>query len=277
MSDIAANLAAVQSRVDEAASRVGREVNLLVVSKTWPTDVVRQVVDAGQSLLGENRLQEGEEKIPQLPEDLEWHFIGGLQRNKVRRVLSLFQVVHSLSSLKLVRFTSRVAGELEVSPKVFLEVNIGEEESKHGFSPDDLRDNLDEVKALMALDNPDALPDFVAERKMNHVRAYNLSKEAVIVLTMAETEALIARDLRMNSVSPAAVSTGILDDFVTAFGERVAKNIARVGRPGLPEEVADIIIFLASPESHWIKGTDIVIDGGMGALAQTDMMGLPKD
>ena len=152
MSDIAANLAAVRSRVEKAAACSGRKVDLLVVSKTWPSEVVRKAVDAGQILFGENRLQEGEEKIPELPGDLEWHFIGGLQRNKVRRVLSLFQVVHSVSSVKLARFISRVAGELGVSPKVFLEVNIGEEESKHGFSSDDLRESLAEVLSMENLE-----------------------------------------------------------------------------------------------------------------------------
>ena len=137
------------------------------------------------------------------------------------------------------------------------------------------RDNLDEVKALMELDAPDALPEFVSERKIDHVRAYNLSKEAVIVLTIAETEALVARGLRMNSVSPAAVSTGILDDFVSAFGERVARNIARAGRAGTPGEVADVIAFLAGPGSFWLKGIDIAIDGGMGAMTQSDMLELP--
>jgi len=136
------------------------------------------------------------------------------------------------------------------------------------------RDNIDEVKALMALESPDSLSAFIAERAIDHVRAYNLSKEAVIVLTMAETEELIARELRMNSVSPAAVSTGILDDFTAAFGEKVAKNIARAGRPGLPDEVADVIVFLASPESRWLKGIDVTVDGGMGAMAVSDMMGL---
>jgi len=136
------------------------------------------------------------------------------------------------------------------------------------------RDNIDEVKALMALESPDGLADFIAARGIDHVRAYNLSKEAVIVLTIAETEALFARGLRMNTVSPAAVSTGILDDFVTAFGERVAKNIARAGRPGQPDEVADVILFLASPESRWLKGIDIPVDGGMGAMAVSDILGL---
>lgn len=135
------------------------------------------------------------------------------------------------------------------------------------------RDNLEEVKELMALSASDAA-SFIEAKGMDPTRAYNLSKEAVIVLTMARTEAMIARGFRMNSVSPAAVSTGILDDFAAAFGEKVAKNIARAGRPGLPEEVADVILYLASPESSWIKGQDIVIDGGMGAMGMTDAMGL---
>ena len=136
------------------------------------------------------------------------------------------------------------------------------------------RDNLDEIRALMALASNDEVARFVAERDIDHMRAYNLSKEAVIVLTLAMTEPLIGRGLRINAVSPAAVSTGILDDFTAAFGERVAKNIARAGRPGNPDEIADVICFLASPESRWIKGQDITVDGGMGAMAVTDMLGV---
>ena len=97
MSHIAENLEVVKGRVAEAAARSGRKVDLLVVSKTWPVEVVSEAVDAGQVLFGENRLQEGEEKIPNLPVDLEWHFIGGLQRNKIRKVLPLFPVILSLA------------------------------------------------------------------------------------------------------------------------------------------------------------------------------------
>jgi len=136
------------------------------------------------------------------------------------------------------------------------------------------RDNIEEVGALMAIRSPDDLASFVAAREIDHVRAYNLSKEAVIVLTMSGTEEMIGRDLRMNSVSPAAVSTGILDDFVSAFGERSARNIARAGRPGTPDEIADVIAFLASPDSRWLKGVDIAVDGGMGAMNISDMLGL---
>lgn len=138
------------------------------------------------------------------------------------------------------------------------------------------RDNLDEVKALMRGDVSD-VAEFVAAHEIDHVRAYNLSKEAVIAMTLARTEDMVARGMRMNSVSPAAVSTGILDDFTAAFGDKVARNIARAGRPGSPEEVADVILYLASPQSAWIKGQDIVIDGGMSAMAMTDAMGLKVD
>jgi len=135
------------------------------------------------------------------------------------------------------------------------------------------RENLHQIKALMALSNSD-VTSFIADQQMDATSAYKLSKEAVIVMTMARAKEMTSRDLRMNSVSPAAVSTGILDDFITAFGEKVAKNIARAGRAGLPEEAADAIIFLASPESAWIKGQDIVIDGGMSAMATSDALGL---
>ena len=135
------------------------------------------------------------------------------------------------------------------------------------------RDNLTQVKALMTLDTAD-LPDFIADQKIDPTRAYNLSKEAVIVMTMAETENMIGRNLRMNSVSPAAVSTGILPDFAKAFGDRMTRNVARAGRPGLPEEIARVIVFLASGDSNWIKGQDIVIDGGMGSVIATEMLQL---
>ena len=137
------------------------------------------------------------------------------------------------------------------------------------------RDNIAEVKALMACDPAD-LAGFVAAHNIDHVRAYNLSKEAVIALTMAETQQMVARGFRMNSVSPAAVSTGILDDFTKAFGDKVARNIARAGRPGTAEEIADVILYLASPQSAWIKGQDIVIDGGMSAMAIADALELPS-
>lgn len=155
MSQIAANLASVRERVEEAALRSGRDrdsVELLVVSKTWPAEIVGEVVDAGQRVLGENKVQEAEAKIPLLSSSLSWHLIGSLQRNKVRKALPLFDVLHGITSLKLAEAVNRVSQELGLHPKGYLQVNIGEEESKSGFTLDEIRSSLKELLLLERLD-----------------------------------------------------------------------------------------------------------------------------
>lgn len=153
MADIAANLRAVYERMAQAASRVGRapsEIELLVVSKTWPSTVIQEVLDAGHGLLGENKLQDAAAKIPQLPESTRWHFIGHLQRNKARKALELFEVIHSVDSLRLAQQLARLAGELDAKARVYLQVNAAGERSKSGFALEELRASL---PALMALDH----------------------------------------------------------------------------------------------------------------------------
>lgn len=136
------------------------------------------------------------------------------------------------------------------------------------------QESLNEVRGVLAMNTAAEIEDFVTSSGMDATRAYNLSKEAMIVWTMASTANLRAKDLRMNSVSPAAVDTAILDDFKTAFGPMVEKNLARVGRPGEPEEIAEVAIFFASPQSRWLHGVDIAVDGGMGAMIQSEMLEL---
>jgi len=136
------------------------------------------------------------------------------------------------------------------------------------------RDNLDQVKALLEHTDMEQTQAFINQHKIDHVRAYNLSKEAMIVYTMANAERMLEYGYRMNSVSPAAVSTDILDDFKNAFGDKVAQNLKRVGRAGAADEIAEVIVFMAMPESIWLKGIDIVVDGGMTAMATSDALGL---
>ena len=124
------------------------------------------------------------------------------------------------------------------------------------------------------LTSPDQLDEFVRYESIDAVRCYNLSKEAVILWTLAETEAMVARGCRVNSLSPGGISTGILGDFQRAFGDKMVRNVERAGQPGKAEEVAQIAAFVLSPQRHWLKGADIAIDGGMGAFNQSDAMGL---
>ena len=136
------------------------------------------------------------------------------------------------------------------------------------------RDGLEQVKRFGLLKRRDQLAQFVADEKLDATRCYNLTKEAVILWTVAEAEAMVQRGFRVNSLSPGGIATGILGDFQRAFGAKMARNVERAGRPGRPVEIAEIAAFLLSPASNWIKGTDIAIDGGMGAFNQADLMGL---
>lgn len=135
------------------------------------------------------------------------------------------------------------------------------------------RENIDQVKRLFAIDSDDVAA-FVRDEKIDHVRAYNLSKEALIVWTLAEAEAMTGRGMRINALCPGAVATGLLTDFAAAFGEQMARNVARAGRPGQPGEIAAIAAFLLSPQSAWLRGAEISPDGGMSAFSASDALGL---
>jgi len=136
------------------------------------------------------------------------------------------------------------------------------------------RDGVEQVKRLGQLSHRDQLAQFIADEKLDATRCYNLTKEAVILWTVAEAEAMVRRGVRINSLSPGGIATGILGDFQRAFGAKMARNVERAGRTGRPAEIAEIAAFLLSPASNWIKGADIVIDGGMGAFNQADLMDL---
>src|SRR6266481_9101364 len=104
MINIEANLNRVKNEIAQAAQVSGRKVTdieLIAVTKTHPTEIVREAVDAGQLVFGESRVQEARAKIPLLPSSVRWHFIGRLQKNKVRHALPLFELFHSVDSLEL--------------------------------------------------------------------------------------------------------------------------------------------------------------------------------
>lgn len=154
MPEISERLSAVLASIAESAARAGRnvsEVELIAASKTHPPEALREVLESGHALFGESRVQEARAKIPLLPGRARWHFIGHLQRNKLRQALPLFELFHGLDSLELARDFNRVANELGSSPGVLLEVNVAGEASKFGFAPDTLRTQLEELLGLNRL------------------------------------------------------------------------------------------------------------------------------
>lgn len=149
------NLISVQSKIAAAAERAGRksaQIELVAVTKTIPVEVIREAVEAGQRLFGENRVQELLTKQPGLPSNLRWHLIGHLQSNKVRKVLPVVEAIHSVDSLELARDINRIAAELGQYPKVYLEVNVAGEASKHGFAPANLEAELEDLLSLDRLE-----------------------------------------------------------------------------------------------------------------------------
>lgn len=127
------------------------------------------------------------------------------------------------------------------------------------------REHIPQIRRLVDLDLSSDMAEFVAAENIDPVRAYDLSKEAVVFWTKSMTGPLSERQLRMNCVSPAAVATPILDDFTAAFGERATRGLEMTGRAGQPEEVAAVIGFLADPASGWVRGCNIEVDGGLTA------------
>lgn len=152
---IAANLAAVRQQMNQACQRSGRsddEVALVAVTKYAQPEWVRALISLGQTRLGESRPQQLAQRANEMPDNIEWHLIGHLQRNKVDLVLPVTQLIHSADSLRLLRRISQTAGRLERRASVLLEVNVSGEESKDGFTLDAVRAAWPEITRLEHLE-----------------------------------------------------------------------------------------------------------------------------
>ena len=211
MSEVAENLSVIAGKISAACLRAGRDVKsvqLIAVSKTFPVGSVREAFEAGQLQFGESKVQEAEPKIAALPGSLHWHFIGRVQRNKVRKMLQNFEVIHAIDSLRLASYTDEIAGELGLFPKVFLQVNVGREASKGGFEPDVLRAEMEsllklgrlEIVGLMCI--PPAGPDAESARPW--------------FASLRETRDALEREF---GVTLPALSMGMSGDFEVAIEE----------------------------------------------------------
>jgi pyridoxal phosphate enzyme (YggS family) len=133
---IASNLQALRRRIVAAAERAHRpasDVTLVAVSKTFPVESIREAVDAGQGVFGENRVQEGLEKVEALKAlDLEWHLIGHLQSNKARKAAAAFAWIESVDSIELLRKIDAAAHEAGATPRVLVQADLAHETTKHG-------------------------------------------------------------------------------------------------------------------------------------------------
>jgi len=146
----------VRAQIAEAAGRANRradQVKLIVVSKTHPSELIREAIAVGVTDLGENRVQEAEAKIPEVGRSVaRWHLIGHLQSNKVRRAVELFDVIHSIDSVALARRLERVCGEVdrELLP-VLIQVDLGHEATKSGAAEGEVSKIIEAIRQSKAL------------------------------------------------------------------------------------------------------------------------------
>ena len=157
---IASNLARIQEQIAEACRGCGRseaDVALMAVSKMQPVEAIAEAWSAGLRLFGENRVQEWQQKQPQIaqltgaPDQLQMHLIGPLQSNKTARAAELFHAIDSVDSLRIATRLNQTATELKKKLPILIEVKLSHEETKHGISAEDLPKLLEELQRLEAL------------------------------------------------------------------------------------------------------------------------------
>ena len=132
------------SRLNQIKESLPEKVRLVAVSKFKEVSVIQEAYDAGQRIFGESRVQELVSKQEQLPKDIEWHFIGHLQANKVKYIAPFIDLIHSADSLKLLNELNRQAGNCNRKLKILLQIHIAQEEHKFGFTPKELQHLLDD-------------------------------------------------------------------------------------------------------------------------------------
>jgi PLP dependent protein len=221
MGTVADNLNAVQERIAKAAARVGRDpegVTLVAVTKTMPVERIREAIDAGQRVFGENRVQEAQAKVEALGREVQWHLIGHLQRNKVKFVCDLFELIESVDSLSLAQdINARAARHGMVMP-ILIQVNIGDETTKSGIAAPDTLALVQQVATMphIALKGLMCVPPIVEVAE--HARPY-----FVELRTLAEQ---IERE-RIPNVAMSELSMGMSHDFEVAIEE--GATMVRVG------------------------------------------------
>lgn len=221
MASIRENLSQIQDRIAVAATRAGRDphsICLVAVSKTKPVSLILEAIDAGVTDIGENRVQEAQSKHPQIDRPVKWHLVGHLQRNKVKQALQIFDLIHSVDSLRLLTEIDRRAAEMNRQTEVLIQVNTSAEPSKYGLEPDQTLDFIESalayphvrVKGLMTIGA--FLPDPEAVRPM-------------FVSLRCLQEKILAQ--QFPKVEMDYLSMGMTNDFEVAIEE--GANLIRVG------------------------------------------------
>ena len=194
------NLETVENNIKEACERAGRdrsEVTLIAVSKTKPVSDLMEAYDAGIRVFGENKVQELVDKIDRMPDDIHWHMIGHLQRNKVKYIVGKVDLIHGVDNMELAEEINKRAEKAGVTQDILIEVNIADEDTKYGIAydkVDELYVNISElpyvnVRGLMCIapnvENPEQNRQYFVKMKKKLVDITNKLRHNIRVDIMS--------------------------------------------------------------------------------------------
>lgn len=210
---ISDNLEKVRQRIELTCDNIMREKNqvtLIAVSKTKPLEMLREAYQSGVRDFGENKVQELMDKIPQMPADIRWHMIGHLQTNKVKYIVDKVYMIHSVDSEKLAEAISREAVKKNVTVKILVEVNVAQEESKFGVTPDRTKDLVRKISLLpgISVQGLMTIAPYVEDEEENRIYFNKLRQLSVD----------IDRE-NIDNVSMGVLSMGMTGDYRVAVEE----------------------------------------------------------
>ena len=215
------NLAQVEKNIELACKKAGRdrsEVTLIAVSKTKPVDMLQEIYDEGIRDFGENKVQELDQKMPVMPEDIKWHMIGHLQRNKVKYIAGKVALIHSVDTYRLAEEINIQAKKKNVIIPILIEVNIAQEESKFGTSKEDAILLVEEISKLenVRIKGLMTIAPNVSDPEENRLYFRGIKQLSVDI-----------RNKNIDNVSMDILSMGMTGDYMVAIEE--GATMVRVG------------------------------------------------
>lgn len=215
------NLKKVKENIEKNCVVSGRnteDVTLIAVSKTKPVSMLMEAYDCGQRVFGENKVQEIMDKYAQMPGDVQWHIIGHLQRNKVKYIVDKVAMIHSVDSVRLAETIEQEAAKKNVTVPVLVEVNVAQEESKYGLSPEEVIPFLEEISSYSHLQVKGlmTIAPFVDNPEENREVFHKLKKLSVDI-----------REKNINNITMSVLSMGMTGDYQVAVQE--GATMVRVG------------------------------------------------
>ena len=215
------NYEAVKNNIEQACMRSNRdlsEVTLIAVSKTKPVPMLQEIYDAGARDFGENKVQELCQKYEELPQDIRWHMIGHLQRNKVKQVVGKAASIHSVDSYRLAQEISLQAQKQNITVPILIEVNIAKEESKFGIAKEDTIQLVEEIAELpnLTIQGLMTIAPFVDDPEDNRLYFREIKQLSVDI-----------KNKNIDNVTMDVLSMGMTNDYEVAIEE--GATIVRVG------------------------------------------------